>query len=177
MLGIKLSESHLKTFNESSMFILPIINSNLKLLINEKTKNKFISKFSPIKINEEFFIKEDFMIHDTNDGFSNIYYKSCKPNFVNSYNWQSAEKMTKEQSRYILKCLNIDVIRIQDIEGNANILRPLGVNWHTPKSYEGRFKNMRCTLKNFYNSLMNELNINRTYDDNDYVFLIEFKRI
>ena len=45
MLGIKLSESHLKTFNESSMFILPIINSNLKLLINEKTKNKFKNKY------------------------------------------------------------------------------------------------------------------------------------
>lgn len=118
MQGIKLSESQLKILNNSSngtsMFILPIINSNLKLLIDEETKNKFISKFSPIKINEEFFIKEDFMIHDTSDGVFNIYYKSYKPNFVNSHNWQSASEMIKEQSRYILKCLNIDVIRIQD---------------------------------------------------------------
>lgn len=36
---------------------------------------------------------------------------------------------------------------------------------------------MRCALKNFYDSYMNELNINRTYDNNDYVFLIEVKRI
>lgn len=98
-----------------------------------------------------------------------------KQELLDSHNWQSASEMTKEQSRYILKCLNVNVIRIQDIETNANILRPLGVSWHTPKSYEGRCKNMRCAIKNFYESYMTEIGYNKSYEDNDYLFLFEFK--
>jgi hypothetical protein len=175
MKSIILSDSQINSLYETSMFILPVVNNNLKLLFDVDTKDKFISKFSPLQVDDEFFIQEEFMLHDTNDGFVNLYYKLCKPNFVNSHNWQSASEMTKEQSRYILKCLNVNVIRIQDIETNANILRPLGVSWHTPKSYEGRCKNMRCAIKTFYESYMTEIGYNKSYEDNDYLFLFEFK--
>ena len=113
------------------------------------------------KGDKDIFVQEEFMMHDTNDGHINIYYKECKQNFVNDYSWQPASKMTKEQSRYSFnECIDIRVVRVQEI----NIK-------DIPK-----IQTEMWMFDDWYNQQLKEQNINRTYKDNDYVFLVEFKR-
>ena len=67
--------------------------------------------------------------------------------------------MTKEQSRYSFnECIDVRVVRVQEI----NIK-------DIPK-----IQTEMWMFDDWYNQQMKEQNINRTYEDNDYVFLVEF---
>ena len=67
--------------------------------------------------------------------------------------------MTKEQSRYSFnECIDIKVVRVQEI----NIK-------DIPK-----IQTEMWMFDDWYIQQMKEQNINRTYEDNDYVFLVEF---
>lgn len=182
--GIELTPSQIKAYeNGATNFLLPISMEQIRM---SQCGNSNILDFAPIqKGDKDIFIKEDFeeefsghIVYKSNvspdeDGL--IYFKDEFGDFIPyeylDYFWEKAKNMTKEQSRYSFsECIDIEVIRVQEIETNANILRPLGINWHTPKSYYGRCINMKVALREFYNKQMQEQNINRTYEDNDYVF-------
>lgn len=79
--------------------------------------------------------------------------------------------MTKEQSRYSFsECIDVRVVRVQDIvyEDKLNICQKFtyvkNAFWRTKY------------FKDFYNQQLKEQNINRTCENNDCVFLVEFKR-
>ena len=87
--------------------------------------------------------------------------------------FKPSSKMTKEQSRYtISECIGVRVVRVQDI-GYDSIVKTIGeekTQWKSKRiADEVRFFNS-------YNHQMKEANINRIYEDNDHVFLIEIKR-
>lgn len=77
--------------------------------------------------------------------------------------WQPASQMTKEQSRYSFKeVLDVRVVRVQDLE-IKEMQKVTGNNGvEITKPYA-----------EFYNQQMKEIGLERTYQDNDYVFLIE----
>ena len=81
--------------------------------------------------------------------------------------------MTKEQSRYSFnECIDAKAIRGKDItyESKIEIIGHINTNMELNKD---------AYNENFiyhYNQQLKEQNINRTYKDNDYVFLVEFKR-
>ena len=111
------------------------------------------------------------------DSIKQLKAKNIKPDKYGNYKWKkfnspldwySASQMTKDQSRYSFKeCTNIQVVRVADICGNdkANII-----------GEEDKFGYILDDFKSFYNQQLKEQNINRTYSDNDYVFLVEFER-
>ena len=185
--GIELTSTQIKAYEAgATMFLFPIKSYGFtQLEINEfkevtcsncghimYSSNNYIcpncegsmchNNFHIQKGDKDIFIQEEFKIHDTNNGFCNIYYKESKPNFINNSCWQPASQMTKEQSRYSFsECIDVKVIRAKHI------------NYEQISDIQ-----MDCSIKfeDFYNQKMQEQNINRTYEDNDYVFLVEFKR-
>ena len=154
----------------ATMFIISINKLQQKDIYNKF----FINNFSPIqKGDKDIFVQEEFATDSVIK--EHILYES---NFDNKQTFEeycehtgaiptSACKMTKEQSRYSFsECIDVRVVRVKDIK-IVDISRLLGDEF---------YDNFGRTIDKFYNKQMQELNINRTYEDNDYVFLIEFKR-
>ena len=176
--SIELTQSQIEVFkNGATKFIFPI-NQNIELIINDidkeygnvlRYKEKGIDKtnlidyedfyldWSPVqKGDKNIFIKEDFYIDqafDVNYKFDNL---RTDLSFL-----RKAEEMNIEQCRFKFEeCINIEIFRVQDLKLK---------DWQECGS---------CLFdsKKFYNKLMQEFEINRTHKDNDYVFLLEFKR-
>lgn len=129
-----------------------------------------LKSFSPVKIGDkDIFVQEDFMIcepenyHEYKIQGTYISYDTKSTNHF-GMEWFSASEMTKEQSRYSFEeCLDVKIVKVQEIEFcETQKISPLF-------PYRNEFKD-------FYNNQLKELNIDRTYEDNDYIFLIEFKR-
>lgn len=188
--GIELTQSQIKAYeNGATMFLFPMEISNFskemgctlddieKVVINDngltysiyfKTDDRQTSEMPIKKGDKDIFVQEEFeeefsghIVYKSNvypdeDGL--IYFKDEFDDFIPyeylDYVWQKAKNMTKEQSRYFFsECIDVKVVRVQDIE------------WV-----------MGYHFQRFYNRCMQERNINRTYEDNDYVFSVEFKR-
>lgn len=133
------------------------------------TLEDFIKKFSPIqKGDKDIFIKEEFEF--IVGPIENYYiYKSdytLGDLKQMSITWQPASKMTKEQSRYSFKeCIDVRIVRVREIE-QWEAIKISGSSIIEPEDFEV-----------FHNNQMQEQNINRTYEDNDYVFLAELSQI
>jgi len=147
---------------ETVLLMFPIDESIQKVMPNKISAVEelvFINKISPIvKGDKDIFVKEDFYKFSI---INPVDYKAdmkgtCRP-------WTDASQMTKEQSRYtISECIDVRVVRVQDIPIMDMILVNKGFDFE-------RFSDR-------YEHQLKEANINRTYHDNDYVFLIEVKR-
>jgi hypothetical protein len=178
MKGIELTQSQIKAYeNGATMFLFPITTGTeyLKRWDNNTTiSNKMIQDFirdcSPIKKGDkDIFVKEDFRIN----GYIDIeYFADYSEKEKSAYNHQRklASQMTKKQSRYFFsECIDVRVVRVQKVSfGECTCL--LGGTNHNL---------VIPTIEiasNFYNQQMQEQGINRTYEDNDYVFLVEFRR-
>ena len=75
------------------------------------------------------------------------------------------------------ECINVRVIRIQDWMKYLNTKNKKAIESFTfHVSNEPISQKRRRAFESFYNQQLKEQNINRTYEDNDYVFLVEFKR-
>lgn len=110
------------------------------------------------KDDKDIFVKEEFWEHETR----NVFYKAENENIRNDKYWLSASEMTKEQSRYLFsECTDIKIKKVQDIK--LKEWQELGT----------------CLFdsKKFYNQQMQEQKIAKTYDDNEYVFLVQFKKV
>ena len=125
---------------------------------------------SPInKGDKDIFVKEEFQLNGYD--FWNVIYKNTCLNIPTPFKLIPASQMTKEQSRYSFnECIDAKAIRVKDItiELKIKIIGHINTNMELNKD---------AYNENFiyhYNKQMKEQNINRTYEDNDYVFLIEF---
>lgn len=141
-----------------------------------ESKEEFIAKYSPIqKGDKDIFVQEEFWQYE-----NDILYKSNSDSDeemllngdyepTSSFIWSNASQMTKEQSRFSFnECIDVKVVKIQTIIEHE-IIRIFG-------NYTNRHIYLYCDFRDYYDQQMQEQNINRTYEDNDYVFLVEFKR-
>ena len=132
-----------------------------------ESKEEFILKYSPIKKGDkDIFIQEYAYQTDIGKMYYNVrseagsYYIPKKNGTL-----IVASQMTKEQSRYSFsECIDVRVIRIQDITIKDISKLMWEEDW------------IVGAIEYLYNQQMQEQKINRTYKDNDYVFLVEFKR-
>ena len=143
--------------NKASLFMFPI---DTKLKISEIGLIKDLIQFSPIqKGDKDIFVQEDFRFNEYGDYEYKTGLNTKVTSHLNINQWQPASKMTKEQSRYSFnECIDVRVVRIQEI----NIK-------DIPK-----IQTEMWMFDDWYNQQLKEQNINRTYEDNDYVFLVEF---
>ena len=159
---IELTQSQINEYeNDASMFIFPIINNTLRELAKDtENHNKFIQKFSPLQKGDNAYINELCL-------FEYRYSEStCLDN-------------------YLGEILDVRVVRVQDIcafdffgycsfeesngVGGFNIL----YNINEDEYDEGSI----CYFYGeYYDKQMQEQNIKKTYEDNDYVFLVEVGR-
>lgn len=127
-----------------------------------ESKEEFIAKYSPIqKCDKDIFVQEEFQLNGYD--FWNVIYKNTCLNIPTLFKWIPAYQMTKEQSRYSFnECIDVRVIRIQDITIKDISKLMWEEDW------------IVGAIEYLYNQQMKEQNIDRTYEDNDYVFLVEF---
>ena len=166
--SIELTQSQIKALQSgASMFILPISDYDL----NRIDKGYSIGDSFPIqKGNKDIFVKEEFCIDNTG-----------LVNYRNDFNFNvnltyHKSRMTKEQSRYSFsECIDVKIVRVQDWMKYLNTKNKKAIESFTFHiSNEPISQKRRRAFKSFYNQQMQEQNINRTYEDNDYVFLAEF---
>ena len=130
---------------------------------------------SPInKGDKDIFVKEEFQLNGYD--FWNVIYKNTCLNIPTPFKWIPASQMTKEQSRYSFKeCIDVKVVKVQDWMKYLNTKNKKAIESFTfHVSNEPISQKRRRAFELFYNQQLKEQNINRTYEDNDYVFLIEF---
>lgn len=160
--SIELTPIQIKALQSgATMFIISINKLQQKDIDNKF----FINNFSPIQKNDkDIFVKEKFnCIGDCNFG---IPCQNCGSNGQGIGIFQ-ASQMTKEQSRFSFsECIDVRVVRVRDIK-IVDISKLLGDEF---------YDNFGRTIDKFYNQQMQEQNINKTYEDNDYIFLVEFKK-
>ena len=145
-----------------------------------ESKEEFIAKYSPIQkgdkdifVQEEFWQYENDILYKSNSDTDEEMLLNGDDEPTSSFIWSNASKMTKEQSRYSFsECIDVKAIRVKDItiESKIKIIGHINTNMELNKD---------AYNENFiyhYNQQMQEQNINRTYKDKDYVFLVEFKR-
>lgn len=153
MKAIELTQTQIKAIENGASMVMVPIDVELDDEYLENFRNVFIKFHSPIQKGDKFFIQEDFVM---------IVNDICEVK-------QLASQMTYEQSRFKdLECVDVRVVRIDDISFGdwACILGGNNKQLVVPTIYMAR---------DYYNQQMKEQNINRTYEDNDYVFLVEFK--
>jgi len=177
-ISIEFTQSQIKAYeNGATRFIVPIELSeyqknigntledieniyieNGNLFIYLKGDYRQVSKIPIQKGDKDIWIKEEFIVSIN----ENILYKNYKYYIddLSAIEWKSASEMTKEQSRYtISECIDVRVVRVQDI---------LHRDW-----MKTSWKSLFFSVQEFYNNQLKEQNINRTYEDNDYIFLIK----
>lgn len=149
----------------------PVLNrGECELQFNENS-NLLIEILSPIqKGDKNIFVQEEFVkckqcgcIMYNFNYYEDSNCPKCNEDFITEKAFYSSNQMTKEQSRYSFsECIDVRVVRVQDIPFKD--YPKLG------------FILLKLSFEEFYNQQLKEQNINRTYKDNDYVFLPEFKR-
>ena len=153
MKSIELTQSQIQAKDTgATMFMLPI---------NKKHPSSYVirPKDAPIQVDDkDIFVKEEFFEYEDIKTQYFTYSRAVK---------RPASQMTKEQSwNNFEKCVDVKIVNPKDICGNdkANIIGQ--------EDYLGYIEDK---FEEFYNQQMKEQNLDRTYQDNDYVFLIEFK--
>ena len=168
--SIELTRSQIKALeNGATMLMFPIDTNGKKM--SEIGLKKDLLDFSPLQVDDEYiFVKEEF--YTDNDG--NVYYNTDKTtgeiDYMNmEYDYHNASEMTQKQSRFSLDCIDARVVRVQDMS-IADMYNSLGADY--------KFTSEEMLINNFVegcHTQLKEQNINRTYEDNDYVFLVEIK--
>jgi len=84
-----------------------------------------------------------------------------------------------EQSRFtISECIDVRVVRVQDIANTMKIIMFDTIDYvdlATSLADLVKYRHYE-EFKKYYNNQLKEQNINRTYEDNDYILLLEVKR-
>jgi len=190
--SIEFTQSQIKAYqNGAKMFIVPIDTKGMKM--SEIGLKKDLLQFAPIqKGDKDIYVKEDFVeVPYTTD----ILYKIDGHPNRNLIHWEDASKMTKEQSRYtISECIDVRVVRVRDIDifdaeelginiddsicwrDYEKIIKGTSNPYYLPMYDECPLEDIRIRIESFYNQQMQEQNINRTYEDNDYIFLPEVRK-
>lgn len=143
-----------------------------------ESKEEFIAKYSPIqKGDKDIFVQEYAYQTDIGKMYYNVK-SEAGSYYIPKENGTLivASQMTKEQSRYSFnECIDAKAIRVQDWIKYLDTKNKKAIESFTfHVSNEPISQKRRRAFESFYNQQMKEQNINRTYEDNDYVFLIEF---
>lgn len=172
--SIELTPTQIEAFeNGATVFILPINDSIKKITFKAKDDEALVAKELSLVIqigDKDIFVKEEFVKYKFpfNEEEAIGYYGMWENDLYIGDKSEviSASKMPKEQSRYsFTECIDVRVVRVKDI--NILIDSPK-LGWWSKDA--GDFEKR-------YNDFLKEKQINRTYKDNDYVFLLEFSRI
>lgn len=182
MKSIELTQSQIKALQSgATMFIFPISDYDL----NRINKGYSIGDSIPInKGDKDIFGQEEFWQYE-----NDILYKSNSDSDeemllngdyepTSSFIWSNASQMTKEQSRFSFnECIDVRIVKVQDWIKYLDTKNKKAIESFTfHVSNEPISQKRRRAFESFYNQQMKEQNINRTYEYNDYVFLVEFKR-
>ena len=208
--SIKLTQSQIKALqNGATMLMFPIDDRRIEklycqgfimgiLYFSTNKADKPLELLNNIKQSvaispplitkdKDVFVKEEFRLYTE----TQIDYKADTPNI--NLSWEESSRMTKEQSRFSLDCIDVRVVSVQDIDicdaedlgistdgaisrDDLNESQKTNSNpYHLPMYAECPFEPIDDRISLFYNQQMQEQNINRTYKDNDYVFLVEVK--
>ncbi len=161
--------------NNGTLFVFRIMNqeqyefkdSGIYNISNENYKkgrswsySDFITDFAPIQEGDrDIFVKEDFFINEQ----GNISYVSDYSEVVG---FKINKEMTEKESRFSFsKCISVKISTIQDFV----------------KSLESGFldreqnESLQEDFISQYNKQIKEQGLNRTYKDNDYVFIVKFE--
>ena len=172
MKSIELTQSQIKALQSgATMFLFPISDYDLNRI------NKGYSIGDSITINKgdkDIFVKEEFQLNGYD--FLNVIYKNTCLNIPTPFKWIPASQMTKEQSRYSFsECIDVRIVKVQDWIKYLDTKNKKAIESFTfHVSNEPISQKRRRAFESLYNQQMKEQNINRTYEDNDYVFLVEF---
>lgn len=166
-------------------YINGIIEKNYRIYRFKQPVKDFIAhEFEFQKGDKDVWVKEEFS--DSRKDYDNkIKYKADDTkNKIQLCDWQPASQMTKEQSRYSIDCLDIRIVRPSEISKvgyfdgadiNEDILKGLGLDWIGYFNRESYEEIGHGLFKDLYNQQMQECGLNRTYQGNDYIFLVEVK--
>ena len=166
--GIELTPAQIKALQSGATMFLFFAN-------NYRIESKFDEAIFPInKGDKDIFVQECAYQTDIGKMYYNVR-SEAGSYYIPKENGTLivASQMTKEQSRYSFnECIDAKAIRVKDItiELKIKIIGHINTNMELNKD---------AYNENFiyhYNQQLKEQNINRTYKDNDYVFLVEFKR-
>lgn len=156
--SIELAQSQIKAReNGAVMFIFTLNNCEVLHSIDD---------FELKAGDKNVWIKEEFSIGVNGDiiVYKQEEFKKDTMLSVTIKNWIDASQMTKEQSRYSFKeILDVRFVRVQDIVQGSEI-----------QKINPNLLNFKMFIY-WYNNQLKERNINRTYEDNDYIFLVEVK--
>lgn len=169
--GIELTLSQIEAYERgATMFIFPIDYKLNKKIDNVKTKagiDCFIEIKAPIqKGDKNIQVRtQEYEIGLTDD---EIHSMGC------AYLGEQYQ-MTYDVIGKIEEIIDVKIIKVQDvpIKDLINILGEINLQSLLVEAHN----NILGHFKEFYNQQLQEQNINRTYEDNDYIFLIKFKRI
>ncbi len=139
--------------------------------LHKGDKDIFVQEEFTTDSDEEYGINDELVYYSDTEDYWFGTHEDNPQKYRNQ--WIPASKMTKEQSRFSFnECIDAKAIRVKNItiESKIKIIGHINTNMELNKD---------AYNENFiyhYNQQMKEQNINRTYEDNDYVFLVEFKR-
>lgn len=172
MKNIELARSQIEALEKgATILIFPISEYDL----NRTNRGYPIGDSMPFqKGDKDIWVKEKFRILNVYENNKTlIQYKSGRYE-DKYYKWQPALQMTKKQSRYTIDCLDVKVVKVQDLS-LEEIEKYIGKNSFIICDEFEQFRFNLRKLKKYYNTQLKEANINRTYKNNDYVFLAEVK--
>ena len=136
--------------NGATMFIFPVENYKALELLNSKSLHPDNAKeYFPLKTGDRDIEANEILDIDYTKDNSCLTFK-----------------------RYTIKeVIDIRVVRVKDLRACdiGNMYHPLKSFMKVPDG--SIFKD----FKEYYNTQLKELNINRTYEDNDYIFLMKIK--
>ena len=142
--------------------------------LHKGDKDIFVQEEFTTDSDEEYGINDELVYYSDTEDYWFGTHEDNPQKYRNQ--WQPASKMTKEQSRYSFnECIDAKAIRVQDWMKYLNTKNKKAIESFTfHVSNEPISQKRRRAFESFYNQQLKEQNINRTYEDNDYIFLVEF---
>ena len=147
--------------NGAKLLLMPINTKGMKM--SEIGLIEDLLQFSPIQEGDEFFCQEEFIEDyaigggDENSRIDIIYRASTDESHVIGYAWADASEMTEAQSRFNLKCVGVEVKRLDELTAGTII----NITPSTIKSSEN------------YRDWLNQQYGEDFYESNPCVFLIQ----
>lgn len=167
--GIELTPSQIKALeNNATLFMFPVTNIREDFILDTFTFKKlyinlFIEEHLPIqKGDKDIQIRYAYEIALDDNEIASM---GC------AYNGEETQ-ITYDVVGMFSECIDVRVVRVQDIRYDS-IVKIIGeekTQWNSKQIMD------QVKFFNSYNKQMQEQGFNRTYEDNDYVFLVEFEK-
>jgi hypothetical protein len=133
----------------------------------------------PYQIGDEIFFQEEFETCSIKNDNRKILYREKDTEFENRIIWKPYDKMTYEQSRYKYKILDIEIVRVQNL--NDKHIYSCGIEREDTEimlengDTIGCYISLNSSFEKYFNQLMQQQNETVRYEDNPYIALIKIK--